>query len=323
MSLYIFRMRTLRISLNSKNILSLRDLTAVEINYILKLASLFKNDLHTKKSRRLVPGSILGMLFEKASTRTRVSFETGIFQLGGKPIYLGINEIQLSRGESIEDTARTLSLYVDCIVARIYDHDNLERLAFFATVPVINGLSNSFHPCQILADLLTIYERKKKLRGLKLAWIGDGNNVCNDMLLGCSKVGINMTVACPKGYEPMRYVIDLAMQEGTRTNAEINITDDPKSAAKFADIIVTDTFISMGKDNEKQSRDAAFLPKYQVNSNLMTMAKKDCIFMHCLPATRGKEVTSEVIDGEASVVWNEAENRLHVQKALMYLLLKN
>jgi ornithine carbamoyltransferase len=316
-------MRTLRISLNSKNILSLRDLTAVEINYILKLASLFKNDLHTKKSRRLVPGSILGMLFEKASTRTRVSFETGIFQLGGKPIYLGINEIQLSRGESIEDTARTLSLYVDCIVARIYDHDNLERLAFFATVPVINGLSNSFHPCQILADLLTIYERKKKLRGLKLAWIGDGNNVCNDMLLGCSKVGINMTVACPKGYEPMRYVIDLAMQEGTRTNAEINITDDPKSAAKFADIIVTDTFISMGKDNEKQSRDAAFLPKYQVNSNLMTLAKKDCIFMHCLPATRGKEVTSEVIDGDASVVWNEAENRLHVQKALMYLLLKN
>jgi ornithine carbamoyltransferase len=316
-------MRTLRISLNSKNILSLRDLTAVEINYILRLASSFKNDLHTKKSRRLVPGSILGMLFEKASTRTRVSFETGIFQLGGKPIYLGINEIQLSRGESIEDTARTLSLYVDCIVARIYDHDNLERLAFFATVPVINGLSNSFHPCQILADLLTIYERKKKLRGLKLAWIGDGNNVCNDMLLGCSKVGINMTVACPKGYEPMRYVIDLAMQEGTSTNAEINITDDPKSAAKFADIIVTDTFISMGKDNEKQSRDAAFLPKYQVNSNLMTLAKKDCIFMHCLPATRGKEVTSEVIDGDASVVWNEAENRLHVQKALMYSLLKN
>jgi ornithine carbamoyltransferase len=263
------------------------------------------------------------MLFEKASTRTRVSFETGIFQLGGKPIYLGINEIQLSRGESIEDTARTLSLYVDCIVARIYDHDKLERLAFFATVPVINGLSNSFHPCQILADLLTIYERKKKLRGLKLAWIGDGNNVCNDMLLGCSKVGINMTVACPNGYEPMRYVIDLAMQEGTSTNAEINITDDPKSAAKFADIIVTDTFISMGKDNEKQSRDAAFLPKYQVNSNLMTLAKKDCIFMHCLPATRGKEVTSEVIDGDASVVWNEAENRLHVQKALMYLLLKN
>ncbi|HEY7082433.1 MAG TPA: ornithine carbamoyltransferase [Nitrososphaeraceae archaeon] len=313
----------MRISLNSKNILSLRDLTAVEINYILRLASSFKNDLHTKKSRRLVPGSILGMLFEKASTRTRVSFETGIFQLGGKPIYLGINEIQLSRGESIEDTARTLSLYVDCIVARIYDHDNLERLAFFATVPVINGLSNSFHPCQILADLLTIYERKKKLRGLKLAWIGDGNNVCNDMLLGCSKVGINMTVACPKGYEPMRYVIDLAMQEGTSTNAEINITDDPKSAAKFADIIVTDTFISMGKDNEKQSRDAAFLPKYQVNSNLMTLAKKDCIFMHCLPATRGKEVTSEVIDGDASVVWNEAENRLHVQKALMYSLLKN
>ncbi len=316
-------MRTLRISLNSKNVLSLKDLTAVEIGYILKLASSFKTDLHTKKSQRHLPGSILGMLFEKPSTRTRISFETGMFQLGGKPIYLGVNDIQLSRGESIEDTARTLSLYVDCIVARIYDHDILEKLAFYATVPVINGLSNSFHPCQILADLLTIYERKKKLKGLKLAWIGDGNNVCNDMLLGCSKVGINMTVACPKGYEPVGYVIDLAKQEGRRTNAEINITDDPKSAANFADIIVTDTFISMGKDDEKHNRDAAFLPNYQVNSNLMSMAKKDCIFMHCLPATRGKEVTSDVIDGDASAVWVEAENRLHVQKALMYLLLKD
>src|SRR5215831_4690333 len=173
-SLYIFRMRTLRISLNSKNVLSLKDLTAVEIGYILKLASSFKTDLHTKKSQRHLPGSILGMLFEKPSTRTRISFETGMFQLGGKPIYLGVNDIQLSRGESIEDTARTLSLYVDCIVARIYDHDILEKLAFYATVPVINGLSNSFHPCQILADLLTIYERKRKLKGLKLAWIGDG-----------------------------------------------------------------------------------------------------------------------------------------------------
>ncbi len=314
---------TLRISLNSKNVLSLMDLTTIEINHILKLASSFKTDLRTQKSPRQLPGSILGMLFEKPSTRTRISFETGMFQLGGKPIYLGINDLQLSRGESIEDTARTLSLYVDCIVARINHHDILEKLALFATIPVINGLSNSFHPCQILADLLTIYERKKKLEGLKLAWIGDGNNVCNDMLLGCSKVGINMSVACPKGYEPMGYVIELAKQEGRQTNAEIIITDDPKSAAKFADIIVTDTFISMGTDDEKHTREAAFLPKYQVNSNLMMLAKKECIFMHCLPATRGKEVTSDVIDGGASVVWDEAENRLHVQKALMYLLLKD
>ena len=270
-----------------------------------------------------MPGYILGMIFEKPSTRTRISFETGIFQLGGNPIYMGINDTQLSRGESIEDTARTLGLYVDCIVARIYDHHNLEKLASFTSVPVINGLSNSFHPCQILADLLTIHEHKRKLRGLKLAWIGDGNNVCNDMLLGCSKIGINMAVACPKGYEPLRHVTELAKEEGARTDAEITITDDPKLAAKFADVIVTDTFISMGKDDEKMSRDAAFFPKYQVNSNLMSLAKKDSIFMHCLPATRGKEVTSDVIDGDASVVWEEAENRLHVQKALMYLLLKN
>lgn len=316
-------MMTLRISLNSKNILSLRDLTSAEIRSILKLALTFKKDWQTRKSRHLLPGCILGMIFEKPSTRTRVSFETGIFQLGGNPIYMGINDIQLSRGESLEDTARTLGLYVNCIVARIYDHRTLERLAAFTPVPVINGLSNSFHPCQILADLLTILEHKKKLRGIKLAWIGDGNNVCNDMLLGCAKIGINIVVACPKGYEPLKYVTELAKQEGIKTNTEVTITDDPKFAVKCADVIVTDTFTSMGKDEEKITRDAAFLPKYQVNSNLMSFAKGDSIFMHCLPATRGKEVTSDVIDGHASVVWEEAENRLHVQKALMYLLLKN
>lgn len=316
-------MRTLRISLNSKDILSLRDLSPTEIHSVLKLAASFKKDWQARKPRHLLPGCILGMIFEKPSTRTRLSFERAMYQLGGSPIYMGINDTQLSRGESIEDTARTLGLYVDCIVARIYNHHNLEKLASFTSVPVINGLSNSFHPCQILADLLTIYEHKKKLRGLKLAWIGDGNNVCNDMLLGCSKTGINMVVACPKGYEPLRYVTELAKEEGTRTNAEITITDDPKLAAKFADVIVTDTFVSMGKDDEKRTRNSAFFPKYQVNSNLITLTKKDSIFMHCLPANRGKEVTSDIIDGDASVVWEEAENRLHVQQALLYLLLKN
>jgi ornithine carbamoyltransferase len=316
-------MRTLRISLNNKNILSLRDLTSSEILSVLKLAAIFKKEFQARKSRPLLPGCILAMIFEKPSTRTRVSFETGIFQLGGNPIYLGMNDIQLSRGESVEDTARTLGLYVDCIVARIYNHYNLERLAASTHVPVINGLSNSFHPCQILADLLTIHEHKEKLRGLKLAWIGDGNNVCNDMLLGCAKIGINVVVACPKGYEPLQYVIELAKQEGMHTKVEVTITDDPVFAAENADVIVTDTFVSMGKDEEKMARDTAFLPKYQVNSNLFSLAKKDCIFMHCLPATRGKEVTSDIIDGDASVVWDEAENRLHVQKALMYFLLKN
>jgi ornithine carbamoyltransferase len=244
-----------------------------------------------------------------------------MYQLGGSVIYLGINDLQLARGESIEDTARSLSLYVNCIVARIYNHADIKRLASCATVPVINGLSDTFHPCQILADLLTIQEHKKKLRGLNITWIGDGNNVCNDLLLGCAKTGVNIAVACPHGFEPLDQVVRFGKREGQKTGSEITITDDPSTAIRNADVVVTDTFISIGRDDEKITRTRAFLPRYQVNSKLMNLAKKDAIFMHCLPATRGQEVTSEVIDGKASVVWKEAENRLHVQKALISLLL--
>jgi ornithine carbamoyltransferase len=297
------------------------DINPEEIFSILKLASRLKKESRRRKSDSLLKGKVLGMIFQKPSTRTRVSFETGMYQLGGSVVYLGTNDIQLARGESMEDTARSLSLYLNCIVARLYCHADIQRLATYASVPVINGLSDTFHPCQILADLLTIQERKKKLDGLNITWIGDGNNVCNDLVLGCAKTGMNIAVACPPGYEPSHQVVMLGKREGQKTGSEISITDDPVAAARNADVVVTDTFISIGRDGEKITRNKAFLPRYQVNSELMKLAKKDAIFMHCLPATRGQEVTSDVIDGNASVVWEEAENRLHVQKALMCLLI--
>jgi ornithine carbamoyltransferase len=316
-------MKTLKTSLSKKDILSISDLSANEIHLILKVAALLKKEQKSRgESPQLLRGKTLGMIFQKPSTRTRVSFEVGMSQLGGDAIYLGANDIQLARGETIEDTAKTLSLYLDCIMARVYDHTDVQKLAIYASVPVINGLSDAFHPCQILADLLTIQEHKKKLKGLQLAWLGDGDNVCNDLMLGCAKTGISMAAACPKGYEPLEEVVRTAKEGGKKTGAEIVITEDPAAAAKDADIIVTDTFISIGKEGERATREVMFLPKYQVNSDIMKLAKKSAIFMHCLPAKRGQEVTSEVIDGKSSVVWSEAENRLHVQKALLCLLMK-
>jgi ornithine carbamoyltransferase len=313
----------LRTYLNSKDVLSIQDLSSKEILSIIKLASNLKKQLKDGKSRQLLKGKVIGLIFQKPSTRTRVSFETGVFQMGGNTIYLNTNDIQLSRGESIEDTARTLSRYLNCIVVRVYAHTDVQKLGKFASVPVINGLSDTFHPCQILADLLTIQENKRQLKGLNLAWIGDGDNVCNDLLLGCAKTGINMTAACPKGYEPLQNIIKMAKKEGEKTGAGIVITEDPSIAVRDADIVVTDTFISIGKDKERTRRQIDFFPRYQVNSETMKLAKADAIFMHCLPAKRGQEVTSEVIDGKSSVVWNEAENRLHVQKALMSMLMKS
>jgi ornithine carbamoyltransferase len=315
-------MKTLKTSLSKKDLLSMSDLRTEEIKLILQLAARIKKEHKHGRSRPVLRGKSLGMLFQKPSTRTRVSFEVGMNQLGGNAVYLSTNDIQLSRGESIEDTAKTLSLYLDCIMARVYDHTDVQKLAAFASVPVINGLSDSFHPCQILADLLTIQEQKKKLKGIKLAWLGDGDNVCNDLLIGCSKTGIHMTAACPRGYSPMEEVISLAQSEARRSGSQITITEDPLLAAKDADVVVTDTFISIGKEEEKATREAAFLPKYQVNTGIMKLANSDAIFMHCLPAKRGQEVTSEIIDGAQSVIWSEAENRMHVQKALLSLMMK-
>ena len=266
----------------------------------MSLASKLKREQKGGKMRPLLRGKTLGMIFQKPSTRTRVSFEVGMYQLGGDAVYLSASDIQLSRGETIEDTAKTLSLYLDCIMARVYDHKDVQTLADYASIPVINGLSDAFHPCQILADLLTIQERKKKLKGLS----------------------ISMTAACPKGYEPIEEIMRIARVEGKKTGATIAVTEDPAAAAKDADVIVTDTFVSIGKEGERATREAAFLPKYQVNSDTMKLAKKDAIFLHCLPAKRGMEVTADVIDGKASMVWPEAENRLHSQKALLCLLLK-
>lgn len=308
--------------LSKKDVLSIADLSAREIDSILALAGKLKREQKGSKARPLLRGKTLGMIFQKPSTRTRVSFEVGMYQLGGDAVYLSASDIQLSRGETLEDTAKTLSLYLDCIMARVYDHKDVQTLAAYASIPVINGLSDAFHPCQILADLLTIQERKKKLKGLRLAWLGDGDNVCNDLMLGCAKTGISMTAACPKGYEPIDEVVMLAKAEGKKTGADIAITEDPTAAAKDADVIVTDTFVSIGKEGERTTREGAFLPKYQVSSDTLKLAKKDVIFMHCLPAKRGMEVTADVIDGKSSVVWLEAENRLHVQKALLCLLLK-
>lgn len=304
-----------------RDLLSMYDLSGREVDAILALAQKLKKEQKAGRPRPLLRGKTLGMIFQKPSTRTRVSFEVGMFQLGGHAVHLSASEIQLARGETIEDTARTLSGYVDCIMARVYDHADVQKLALHASVPVINGLSDAYHPCQILADLLTIKERKKKLKGLKLAWLGDGDNVCNDLLLGCAKTGISMTAACPAGYEPLEQVVVDAKVEGERTGAAIAVTQDPATAAKDADIVVTDTFISIGKEGEKATRESVFLPRYQVGAATMKLAKPDAIFLHCLPAKRGQEVAAEVIDGPQSAVWQEAENRLHVQKAVLVRLM--
>jgi len=297
------------------------DLSTEEIFAILKLACHLKKESKRRESEQILKGKVLGMIFQKPSTRTRVSFETGMYQLGGSVVYLNTNDIQLARGESLEDTARSLSIYLNCIVARLYCHEDIQRLATYASVPVINGLSDTFHPCQILADLMTIQEKKKELKELNIVWVGDGNNVCNDLVLGCAKTGMNIAAACPRGFEPLHQVVMLGKKEAQKTGSEIIITEDPSAAARNADVVVTDTFISIGKDGERITRNKIFLPRYQVNSELMKLAKKDAIFMHCLPAARGQEVTSDVIDGKTSVVWEEAENRLHVQKALLSLLI--
>jgi len=300
--------------LKTKDLLTLDELTDNELSKIIDEGIKLKKQLKKGVHKPILKNKTLGMIFEKPSTRTRVSFETGMFQLGGHALNLSSSVLQLSRGESIEDTAKTLSRYVDAIMARVYDQKILEILAKNSDVPVINGLSNSFHPCQTLADLMTIKEKKKKLKGLKIAWIGDGNNVCNSLIYGCSKTGISISIATPKGFEPDKTVIKKSKKKIT-----IVLTTDPQAAVKNADVVVTDTFTSI--HNLDKKREKKFLPKFQVNQSLMKKAKKNAIFLHCLPAKRGKEVTSSVIDGSQSVVWDQAENRLHSQKALLISLI--
>ena len=300
--------------LETKDLLTVDEISDKEFLELIDHSIKLKEENKTGKGKPLLENKTLAMLFEKPSTRTRVSFETGMLQLGGHTVNLSLNEMQHSRGESVEDTAKTLSGYVDAIVARVYEHSFIEDLAKHSTVPVINGLSNSYHPCQTLADFMTIKEHKKKLKDLKIAWIGDGNNVCNSLIFGCSKTQTEIVIATPKGFEP-----DSEVVKKSSKYTSVDLTIDPESAVKDADIIMTDTFTSIHTSDPKRTE--KFLPTFQVNDSLMEKAKNDAIFMHCLPVKREQEVTSSVIDGPQSVVWDEAENRLHSQKALLLSLL--
>jgi ornithine carbamoyltransferase len=308
------------VQMRGKSLASLYDLTREEIEEILKTSESLKSQLLRGEAHPLLKGKTLAMIFEKPSTRTRVSFEVGMWQLGGYALYLSASDLQLGRGETVADTAQTLSRYVSGIMARVFAHQTILDLLKYSSVPVINGLSDFTHPCQGLADLFTIYEKKGRLRGLKLAYVGDGNNVAHSLLYGCSKVGVDITLACPKEYEPNPEVVSKAKKEGRRSGCKVKVTSDPKEAVRDADIIYTDVWASMGKEKEREKR-VKILKPYQVNSKLIQGAKEDYLFMHCLPAHRGEEVTDEVADSKNSVIFDQAENRLHTQKALMVLII--
>jgi ornithine carbamoyltransferase len=308
------------IHMKGKSLASLADLTKEEIEEILKTAELLKLQSLRGQEHALLKGKTLAMIFEKPSTRTRVSFEAGIWQLGGYALYLSASDLQLGRGETIADTARVLSRYVDGIMARVFAHQTILDLVKYSSVPVINGLSDFTHPCQGLADLFTIYEKKGNLSGLKLAYIGDGNNVSHSLIYGCSKVGINIALACPKGYEPNPKVVTEGREEARKKDKVVTVTNDPVEAVLGADIVYTDVWVSMGKEKEHDERVRLF-KTYQVNVELVKRAKPDYLFMHCLPAHRGEEVTDEVADSKNSVIFDQAENRLHAQKALMALIM--
>jgi ornithine carbamoyltransferase len=306
--------------MKGKSLASLNDLTKEEIEQILKTSELLKLQLLRGQEHPLLKGKTLAMIFEKASTRTRVSFEVGMWQFGGSALYLSSSDLQLGRGETIADTAQVISRYVDGIMARVFVHQTILDLVKYSKVPVINGLSDLTHPCQGLADLFTIYEKKGRLSGLRLAYVGDGNNVAHSLLYGCSKVGMDITLACPKGYEPNPEVVSQAKKEAKRMGSAVKVTNDPKEAVRGADIVYTDVWASMGQEKEREERLRIFKP-YQVNSQLVKGAKEDYIFMHCLPAHRGEEVTDEVADSKNSVIFDQAENRLHTQKAVMALIM--
>jgi len=308
------------VRMKGKSLASLKDLTREEIEEILKTSELLKLQMLRGQDHPLLKGKTLAMIFEKPSTRTRVSFEVGMWQLGGYALYLSAGDLQLGRGETIGDTAQTLSRYVHGIMARVFSHQTILDLIKYSRVPVINGLSDFSHPCQALADLFTIYEKKGRLYGLKLAYVGDGNNVAHSLLYGCSKMGMNITVASPKGYQPHPEVVAYAKDEAKRNGSEVKLTEDPFEAVKGADILYTDVWASMGKEKEREERIKVFQP-YQVNIQLLKQAKEDCLFMHCLPAHRGEEVTDEVADSPNSIIFDQAENRLHTQKALLALTL--
>lgn len=308
------------VKMKGRSLVSINDLTLEELYEIFELSKNLKEKVLTNQPHKVLEGKTLGMIFSKPSTRTRISFETGIYQLGGIGMYFGPNDLQLNRGETISDTAKVLSRYLDGIMIRTFKHQDVVDLAEYGSIPVINGLTDLLHPCQVLTDLFTVLEKKRKLEGLKLAYVGDGNNMANSLLHGCSKVGMNISIASPSGFTPDKTVIKNSEANAKYMGSKIEILEDPASAVKDADIIYTDVWASMGQEAEAEDRKQKFM-NYQVNDKLVKNAKDDYTFMHCLPAHRGEEVSAEVIDGPNSVVFDEAENRLHVQKAVMALVM--
>lgn len=306
--------------MKGKSLISINDLTLEEIYQIFDLAKSLKEKLLAGEPHRLLEGKTLGMIFSKPSTRTRISFEVGIYQLGGIGLYFNQNDLQLKKSENIQDTAKVLSRYLNGIMIRTFDHQDVVDLAKYGSIPVINGLTDLLHPCQVLTDLFTVREKKRKLQGLKLAYIGDGNNMAHSLLHGCSKVGMDIAIASPSGYKPNEEIVKNSQINAKYMNSRIEILDDPVAAVKNADVVYTDVWASMGQETEAQERKKKF-QKFQVNPQLVKNAKEDYIFMHCLPAHRGEEVVDEVADSPNSVIFDEAENRLHVQKAIMAMLM--
>lgn len=320
MSLTQQRLTNQTFDLRGRDLLELDDYTTEEIQYLIDLAIEIKAKQKNGEVYQPLKGKTIGLIFEKSSTRTRVSFEVGMYQLGGHALFLSKNDIQLGRGETIADTAGVMSRYLDGIMIRTFGHDKVVDLARYASIPVINGLSDLAHPCQVLADYQTIYEHKGTLKGLKLAYIGDGNNMAHSLMIGGAKLGVHVSVASPEGYEPDPQVVASAQKIAEATGAVIEVVRDPKAAVKDADAIYTDVWASMGFEEEQKAREIAFAA-YQVDEELAKHAKPDYVFMHCLPAHRGEEVSEGVIDGKHSIIFDQAENRLHAQKALMAALM--
>lgn len=298
-----------------KHLLKMLDLSTEDITNILNLADQLKYEQKHHIEHKHLAGKTLGMIFEKSSTRTRVSFEVGMYQLGGLPLFLSSSDLQIGRGEPVEDTARVLSRYLDGIMIRTYRQAEVDALANYGDIPIINGLTDFAHPCQILADLMTMREYKGSLEGLKMCFIGDGNNMMNSLIVGCLKMKMEVAVACPKGYRPAAQVLDFAVQ-----HPAFSITEDPKEAAHGADVVITDVWASMGQEDEAQKRREAF-KGYQINDEIMALAKPDAMVQHCLPAHRGEEITAEVFEKHSKEIFDEAENRLHAQKAVLVSLL--
>jgi ornithine carbamoyltransferase len=302
-----------------RHFLSLKDWAPEEIERLFELSARIK--ANPAAWRQALAGRSLGMIFQKASTRTRVSFEVGMYQLGGQALFLGADDIQLHRGETIGDTAQVLSRFVHGIMARVFAHQDVLDLARHGTVPVINGLSDLLHPCQALADYFTLRERRGSLAGLKLAYVGDGNNVCHELMFGAVKLGLRMSVGCPPGYEPNKLIVKSAAREARKLGTPVpQVMHDPMEAAALADVVYTDVWASMGQEAEAEKRRRAF-QGYRVTGAMMAATAPEAVFMHCLPAHRGEEVDAEVIDGPRSIVFDEAENRLHVQKAILVTLM--